>query len=143
MSLLEVANLEEAETHVEEEEAETHVEEEEATMAEVEVTEDQTNGLEFVRRIIMKRKIDGIKASHMVTIAKGSGTFKRIVTLAISNTIHLPKQKMAKGTCSLLVKRGKEYIANEFEKFYEDEGVERQLTVGYTSQQNGVSKKKN
>ena len=28
-------------------------------------------------------------------------------------------------------------------KFCEDEGVERQLTVGYTPQQNGVSERKN
>lgn len=35
--------------------------------------------------------------------------------------------------------RGKEYIAVEFDKFCEDEGVDRQLTVPYTPQQNGVS----
>lgn len=39
--------------------------------------------------------------------------------------------------------RGKEYTSNEFHKFCEDEGVERQLTVGYTPQQNGVSERKN
>jgi transposase InsO family protein len=39
--------------------------------------------------------------------------------------------------------RGKEYTSNEFQKFCEDEGVERQLTVGYTPQQNGVSERKN
>lgn len=38
--------------------------------------------------------------------------------------------------------RRKEYTSNEFDKFCEDEGLERQLTVGYT-QQNGVSKRKN
>jgi hypothetical protein len=39
--------------------------------------------------------------------------------------------------------RGKEYTSNEFDKFCEEEGVERQLTVGYTPQQNGVSERKN
>jgi transposase InsO family protein len=39
--------------------------------------------------------------------------------------------------------RGKEYTSNQFYKFCEDEGVERQLTVSYTPQQNGVSKRKN
>jgi len=39
--------------------------------------------------------------------------------------------------------RGKEYTLNEFDKFCEEEGVERQLTVGYTPQQNGVSDRKN
>lgn len=39
--------------------------------------------------------------------------------------------------------RGKEYTSKQFDKFCEDEGMERQLTVGYTPQQNGVSKRKN
>uniref|UniRef100_A0A5B7B4M6 Retrovirus-related Pol polyprotein from transposon TNT 1-94 n=1 Tax=Davidia involucrata TaxID=16924 RepID=A0A5B7B4M6_DAVIN len=39
--------------------------------------------------------------------------------------------------------RGKEYNSNEFNQFCEDEGMERQLTVGYTPQQNGVSERKN
>lgn len=39
--------------------------------------------------------------------------------------------------------RGKEYTSNEFDKFCEKEGIERQLTVGYTPQQNGVSERKN
>jgi transposase InsO family protein len=39
--------------------------------------------------------------------------------------------------------RGKEYTSSKFEKFCEEEGVERQLTVGYTPQQNGVSERKN
>lgn len=36
--------------------------------------------------------------------------------------------------------RGKEYTSKEFVRFYEEEGLERQLTVGYTLQQNGVSR---
>lgn len=39
--------------------------------------------------------------------------------------------------------RGTEYTPNEFDKLCEEEGVERQLTVGYTPQQNGVSERKN
>ena len=38
--------------------------------------------------------------------------------------------------------RGKEYTSCEFDKFCEDEGIERQLTVAYTPQQNGVSERK-
>ena len=38
--------------------------------------------------------------------------------------------------------RGKEYTSNEFDKFCE-EGVERQLTIGYTPQPNNVSERKN
>jgi len=38
---------------------------------------------------------------------------------------------------------GKEYISREFDKFCEEEGIERQLTVVYTPQQNGVSERKN
>jgi len=39
--------------------------------------------------------------------------------------------------------RGNEYTSNQFHKFYEDEGMERQLTVSYTTQQNGVFERKN
>ena len=39
--------------------------------------------------------------------------------------------------------RGKEYTSNAVQKFCEDEGLEMQLTVGYTPQQNGVSERKN
>ncbi|KAL8117736.1 hypothetical protein AgCh_015569 [Apium graveolens] len=39
--------------------------------------------------------------------------------------------------------RGKEYTSREFSKFCEDEGIDRQLTVGYSPQQNGVSERKN
>lgn len=39
--------------------------------------------------------------------------------------------------------RAKEYTSKEFHKFYEDECVERQLIVGYTPLQNGVSKRNN
>ena len=38
--------------------------------------------------------------------------------------------------------RGKEYTSKEFDKFYEDESLEHQLTVGYTPKHNGVSGKK-
>ncbi|XP_028081553.1 uncharacterized protein LOC114282959 [Camellia sinensis] len=44
---------------------------------------------------------------------------------------------------SLRNDNGKEYSSKEFDNFCEEEGVERQLTVGYTSQQNGVSERKN
>ena len=39
--------------------------------------------------------------------------------------------------------RGKENNSREFDKFCEDEGVERQFTIGYTLQQNRVSERKN
>ncbi|XP_071689253.1 uncharacterized protein [Rutidosis leptorrhynchoides] len=39
--------------------------------------------------------------------------------------------------------RGKEYSSTQFNKFCEDEGVKRQLTVGYAPEQNGVSERKN
>lgn len=38
--------------------------------------------------------------------------------------------------------RGKEYNSHEFDKFCEDEGIECQLTVAYSPQQNGVSERK-
>lgn len=37
----------------------------------------------------------------------------------------------------------KEYISKEFKKFLEDEGIERQLTIEYTPQQNDVAERAN
>ncbi|KAK9927639.1 hypothetical protein M0R45_024815 [Rubus argutus] len=39
--------------------------------------------------------------------------------------------------------RGGEYTSSEFHKFCQDIGLERQLTVSYTPQQNGVAERKN
>ena len=39
--------------------------------------------------------------------------------------------------------RGKKHNLRKFDKFCEDEGIERQLTIGYTPQQNEISKRKN
>ena len=39
--------------------------------------------------------------------------------------------------------RGGEYTSNEFSKFCKEEGVRRQLTTAYTTQQNGVAERKN
>ncbi|KAM2893261.1 hypothetical protein FF1_008638 [Malus domestica] len=39
--------------------------------------------------------------------------------------------------------RGGEYVSVEFRKFCEEMGMERQLTVAYTPQQNGVAERKN
>ena len=43
----------------------------------------------------------------------------------------------------LRLDRGGEYISTEFSKFCKDLGLERQLTVAYSPQQNGVAKRKN
>lgn len=38
---------------------------------------------------------------------------------------------------------GKEYLSTDFNKFLEDEGIARQLTVEYTPQQNGIAERAN
>ncbi|KAJ4728947.1 Retrovirus-related Pol polyprotein from transposon TNT 1-94 [Melia azedarach] len=43
----------------------------------------------------------------------------------------------------LRTNNGKEYISNEFDKFCEDAGIQHQLTVPYSPQQNGVCERKN
>jgi len=43
----------------------------------------------------------------------------------------------------LITGNGKEYTSAEFNKFCDDLGIERQLTVSYSPQQNGVSERKN
>ena len=39
--------------------------------------------------------------------------------------------------------RGGEYTSREFKEYYKNEGIQRQLTTGYTPQQNGVSERRN
>lgn len=39
--------------------------------------------------------------------------------------------------------RGGEYGSEEFTKFLEEAGIQRQLTVAYTPQQNGVAERRN
>nr|KYP60023.1 Retrovirus-related Pol polyprotein from transposon TNT 1-94 [Cajanus cajan] len=55
----------------------------------------------------------------------------------------LVEKQSGKQIKALRSDRGKEYTSREFDKFCEDEGIERQLTVAYTPQQNGVSERKN
>ena len=38
---------------------------------------------------------------------------------------------------------GGEYTSDEFDKFCQQEGIKRQLTVAYTPQQNGVAERMN
>lgn len=58
---------------------------------------DLINGVEFVKRIVMKRKIVGIEASNNTTIARSSGMCKKIVVSIIKNKLHLPKKKRMLG----------------------------------------------
>jgi transposase InsO family protein len=39
--------------------------------------------------------------------------------------------------------RGSEYNSKEFDKYYEDIGVERQVMIGFISEQNDVAERKN
>jgi transposase InsO family protein len=57
-------------------------------------------------------------------------------------------QKIVEKQSGCLIKkfrnnRGGEYNSKEFEKFYEDVGLKRQLTVGYIPEQNGAAERKN
>ena len=39
--------------------------------------------------------------------------------------------------------RGGEYTSNEFQDYYKKNGIKQQFTTTYTSQQNGIAKRKN
>ena len=100
VSLLEVADLEEAEAEVE-----THVADlEEAQMAE-DGMEHQINGAKFVTVVLMTRRIVGTKVNRNATIARDSGTFKRIVVLQINNMLRTQKENLMKEIYFLLVKK--------------------------------------
>ena len=48
--------------------------------------------------------------------------------------------------CSIKTTRsdkGDEYTSREFEEYCKNEGIQKQLTAGYTPQQNGVSERRN
>lgn len=63
------------------------------------------------------------------------GVFKKFKQLVETQSGHKLK--------TLRSDRGTEYKSHHFDKFCEEEGVERQLSVAYTPQQNGVSERKN
>ncbi|RZC09022.1 Retrovirus-related Pol polyprotein from transposon RE1 [Glycine soja] len=63
------------------------------------------------------------------------GVFKKFKALA--------ENQSGKRIKVLRSDRGKEYTSREFERFCEDEDIERQLIVAYSPQQNGVSERKN
>lgn len=100
VSLLEVADLEEAEAEVE-----THV----ADLEEAQMTEDgmnhQTNGAKFVTVALMTRRTVGTKANRNATIARDSGTFKRTVVLQSNNMLRTQKENLMKEICFMLVKK--------------------------------------
>ena len=39
--------------------------------------------------------------------------------------------------------RGREYLSEQFKNFCDEKGIARQLTISYTSQQNGVAERRN
>ena len=56
---------------------------------------------------------------------------------------NLDKEPLRKGNESLRSDNGGEYTSKEFEAFYKEAGIKRELTTPYNPQQNGVAKRKN
>lgn len=108
VSLLDVENLEEAMV-----EDEIHVDEvETTTMLDEAMMVDPINGAEFVKKIVMKRKIVGIETSHETIIAKKFkhvqkrlGMCKKIIVSVFNKKQHLLKKKIMMGICYLLAIR--------------------------------------
>lgn len=87
-------------------EEEIHVDEVKAiTMVDGTMILDLINGVEFVKRIVMKRRIVGTEASQNTAIARGSSMCKKIVVSIINKKLHLLKKKRKLGIYSLLVAR--------------------------------------
>ena len=76
-------------TYLAEGEKQTHVKKEDTTMVKEEIMKNQTNDVGFVRITVTKKKVVGIKASHIVIIVNFFCIFKMIVTLEINKIIHL------------------------------------------------------
>ena len=51
--------------------------------------------------------------------------------------------KFGRKQAILRTDNGKEYVTNELKKYLRKKGIQHQLTVPYTPQQNGVAEKKN
>ena len=67
--------------------------------------------------------------------AQAFGKFKEWLALVESETgVKLKK---------LRTNRGGEFLSNDFEAFYKERGIQRQLTTAHTPQQNGVAERKN
>jgi len=55
----------------------------------------------------------------------------------------LVEKEVGSDICCLRIDRGGEFTSYEFNNFCKTHGIRRQLTTGYTPQQNGVAKRKN
>ena len=64
--------------------------------------------------------------------------------LQVFKNLSSPLKKQSEQPLKILrIERGGEFVSTAFDKFYEDHGIQRQLTTNYTPQQNGVVERKN
>jgi len=52
---------------------------------------------------------------------------------------NLVENKLNTKIIALRTDRGREYLSKQFKTFYDENGIARQLTIPYTSQQNGIA----
>ena len=55
----------------------------------------------------------------------------------------LVEKEVGSNICCLRIDRGGEFNSYEFNNFYKTHGIRKQLTTGYTPQQNKVAERKN
>ena len=100
-----------------------------------------------VRRELLHMAKIGTSSSSLTTIYKNDlGLFssRKITSLwNFQKFKNYVKKQRGHHIKVLRSDRGKEYNYKEFDKFCDDEGVEHQLTVGYTPEQNDVFERKN
>jgi len=92
VSPLEVEGLLEEEEEIWEEEAET-------IFKEMSMSSPLNQCVEFVKEIVMLKRIVGSKGSHNVMIVKSLDMYKRIVDQRTSNKQILPRSKKLERTC--------------------------------------------
>ena len=56
--------------------------------------------------------------------------------------MNLVENQLDKKIKALRSDRGREYLSDEFRKLCDEKGIERQLSIPYTPQQNGVVEEK-
>ena len=57
--------------------------------------------------------------------------------------MNLVENQLDKKIKVLRTDRGREYLSNQFKELCNEKGIERQLTIPYTPQQNGVAERRN
>ena len=90
-------------------------------------------------------------ASYFITFIDDFTRFSHVYLISYKSEvldcfkifINLVENQLDKKIKVLRTDRGCEYLSNQFKELCNEKGIERQLTIPYTSQQNGIAERRN